>query len=56
MNQLCPKCRGIKEMRIELKELKEKNSNGKDQKTVIKNYYCTACDIFVKSEEEAIVQ
>ena len=54
MNDLCPNCREIKELRVESKEIKSKDEEGKEHKVIINSYFCNACNIFVKSEEEII--
>lgn len=46
MNDLCPNCRTLRELRMEIIEKMEYK-----KRTIIKNYYCDECNFFVKSEE-----
>jgi hypothetical protein len=51
MNDYCPMCLTIKNLRMEINEKRTKDNNGKEQKIIIKNYFCSTCNAFGKSEK-----
>jgi hypothetical protein len=54
MNELCPKCRIMTEVREETKEVERKDEKGKVQKVLVKNYFCTLCKMPIRTEETII--
>lgn len=51
MNDLCPKCRVVRDMRITSQIIEKKNDAGESQKILVKSYFCVVCNVFVRSEE-----
>jgi hypothetical protein len=51
MNELCPRCREVREMEIRKKSTTKMDQSGTTIKVTISSYYCTTCGTFIKSEE-----
>lgn len=51
MNELCPRCREVREMEIRRKNTTKMDDSGTTVKITVSSWYCTACGTFVKSQE-----
>ena len=54
MNEMCPRCREVREMEIRKKNTTRMDPDGSTVKIAVASWYCTKCGTFVKSEEQII--
>ena len=53
-NEICPRCRVLRDMLVSKHEEEIKDEEGKAFKVITKNYHCSMCNTFVRSEESKI--
>ena len=56
MNELCPKCRILTELRIDSREVEKEDEKGKVQKVLVKDYFCTLCNMLIRREETVVME
>ncbi len=52
MNELCPRCREVREMEVRRKNTTRMDPDGTTVKIAVSSLYCTTCGTFVRSEEK----
>lgn len=50
-SMMCPRCRGLKDMRVEVSRREQRETGGKPRKFETWTYTCSACNITVWSED-----
>jgi predicted RNA-binding Zn-ribbon protein involved in translation (DUF1610 family) len=51
MNELCPRCREVRELEIRRKSITKMDDSGTTVKVTVSSFYCTSCGTFIRSEE-----